>query len=114
MREITLVAKTRGAAMIAWRFVGWVAFLAGLSVLVRDLILWFDTRVWMPLALGQLWYELDRSSLNLVQAVVQRYASPFLWDRIIVNILLCWVFAALIALGTLILLLAKSLRRHRV
>ena len=94
--------------MIVWRIVGWGALLAGLSVLVRDVIAWFDTRVWAPIALGQLWYELDRSSLNLVQAVTQRYVSAFLWDRVIVNILLCWAFAALIGLGVVILLLARK------
>lgn len=94
--------------MIVWRIAGWGALLAGLSVLVRDVIAWFDTRVWAPIALGQLWYELDRSSLNLVQAVTQRYISAFLWDRVIVNILLCWAFAALIGLGLVILLLARK------
>lgn len=94
--------------MIVWRIVGWGALLAGLSVLVRDVIAWFDNRVWAPLALGQLWYELDRSSLNLVQAVTQRYISAFLWDRVIINILLCWAFAALIGLGLAILLLARK------
>ena len=94
--------------MIVWRIVGWGALLAGLSVLVRDVIAWFDTRVWAPIAVGQLWYELDRSSLNLVQAVTQRYISAFLWDRVIVNILLCWAFAALIGLGVVILLLARK------
>lgn len=94
--------------MIVWRIVGWGALLAGLSVLVRDVIAWFDNRVWAPLAVGQLWYELDRSSLNLVQAVTQRYISAFLWDRVIVNILLCWAFAALIGLGVVILLLARK------
>jgi hypothetical protein len=94
--------------MIVWRMVGWGALLAGLSVLVRDVIASFDTRVWAPIALGQLWYDLDRSSLNLVQAITQRYISAFLWDRVIVNILLCWAFAALIGLGLVILLLARK------
>ena len=59
-REITLTKKNIGsAAMIVWRIAGWGALLAGLSVLVRDVIAWFDTRVWAPLALGQLWYELE-------------------------------------------------------
>jgi hypothetical protein len=55
-----------------------------------------------------LWYDLDRSSLNLVQAVTLRYISAFLWDRVIVNVLLCWAFAALIGLGLVILLGARK------
>ena len=98
--------------MIVWRILGWIMLLAGLSALVRDVIAWLNTKVWAPLAVGQLWYELNRSSLNLVQAVIQRYVSPFLWDRVIVDILLCWAFALLIGLGAAILLLARK-RPHR-
>jgi|SRR6516225_8751690 hypothetical protein len=87
------------------RLIGWIFFLAGLSVLVRDTLVWIDTKHWAPIALGQLWFDLNRSSLNLVQAVVQRYIHPFLWDPIIVSILLCWAFAVLMVLGVLILAL---------
>lgn len=100
--------------MILWRVIGWVVLLAGLSVLARDAARWFATKIWAPVALGQLWYEIDRSSLNLVQAVIQRYVSTFLWDRIIVSILLCWAFALLIGLGALILLLARKRPARRV
>ena len=96
------------------RLIGWIVFLAGVSVLVRDLLVWIDTKRWQPIALGQLWYDLNRSSLNLVQAVVQRYISPFLWDPIIVTILLCWAFAVLIVLGLLILALCRSRTPVRV
>src|SRR5260370_31859787 len=88
------------------RVIGWIIFLAGVSVLVRDLLVWIDTKHWAPSALGQLWYDLNRSSLNLIQAVVQRYIHPFLWDPIIVTILLWWAFAVLMVLGVLILALS--------
>ena len=94
--------------MIVWRAIGWFLFLAGLVVLVRDATAWFETRVWTPIAVGQLWYDFDRSSLNLAQAVVQRYVSAFLWDQVILPILLCWAFAVLIAVGAAILLLARK------
>jgi hypothetical protein len=96
--------------MIA-RLIGWIIFLAGVSVLVRDVLVWIDTKRWTPMALGQLWYDLNRSSLNLVQAVVQRYIHPFLWDPIIVSILLCWAFAVLMVVGLVILAVAH--RRAR-
>src|ERR1700740_3074174 len=87
------------------RLIGWIILLSGFSVLVRDVLVWIDTMHWAPIALGQLWFDLNRSSLNLVQAVVQRYIHPFLWDPIIVSILLCWAFAVLMMLGVLILAL---------
>jgi len=95
------------------RLIGWTFFLAGLAVLVRDVLVWIDTKHWAPIALGQLWFDLHRSSLNLVQAVVQRYIHPFLWDPIIVTILLCWAFAVLMVLGVAILALARRGSRSR-
>ena len=93
------------------RLIGWIFFLAGLSVLVRDGLVWIDTKHWAPISLGQLWFDFSRSSLNLIQAVVQRYIHPFLWDPIIVTILLCWAFAVLMVPGLVIL--AISGRRGR-
>ena len=88
------------------RLIGWIIFLAGLAMLARDAFVWIETKQWRPIALGQLWYDLNRSSLNLVQAVVQRYIHPFLWDPIIVTVLLWWAFAVLMVLGALILALS--------
>src|ERR1700680_3676647 len=97
------------------RLIGWVIFLAGLAGLARDMFVWIDTKHWAPIALGQLWFDLNRSSLNLVQAVVQRYLHPFLWDPIIVTVLLWWAFAVLMVLGVVVvpgvLILALSGRR---
>ncbi len=36
---------------------------------------------------GELWYRLDAGSLNLVQAVVERYIWPPLWDPAIAGLL---------------------------
>jgi hypothetical protein len=94
--------------MIVGRVIGWIVLLAGGAVLVRDLLVWIDTKHWAPIALGKLWYDLNRSSLNLVQAVVQRYIHPFLWDPIIVSILLSWAFAVLMVLGALFLVLFRK------
>ena len=95
------------------RLIGWIIFLAGLSVLVRDVLVWVDTKHWAPIALGQLWFDLDRSSLNLVQAVVQRYIHPFLWDPIIVSVLLSWAFAVLMILGALLLVVFRRRNSRR-
>jgi predicted membrane protein len=95
------------------RLIGWIIFLAGLAVLARDVFVSIDTKHWVPIAVGQLWYDLNRSSLNLVQALVQRYIHPFLWDPIIVTILLWWAFAVLMVLGLLILALSGRRARTR-
>jgi hypothetical protein len=94
--------------MIVGRVIGWIVLLAGGAVLVRDLLVWIDTKHWAPIALGQLWYQLNRSSLNLIQAVTQRYIHPFLWDPIIVSILLSWAFAVLMVFGVLLVVLFRK------
>ena len=39
-------------------------------------------------SLGDLWGRLSAPSLNLVQAIVQRYLLPALWDPVLVTFLL--------------------------
>ena len=74
----------------------------------------------LTMAAGQVWYDLDKASLNLVQAVVQRYVHPALWDSVFVPWLLlpAWealaiLAACLAAIGTLLLLLGTRRRRRR-
>jgi hypothetical protein len=93
--------------MIVGRLIGWLLLFAGLVRLGFDVKAWVTSKIWAPMALGQLWYELNRSSLNLVQAVIQRYVSARLWDQIIVNVLLWWAFAFLIGLGLILLYLFR-------
>ena len=40
-------------------------------MLVRDVLVWIDTKRWAPIAFGRRWFGFNRSSLNLVQAVDQ-------------------------------------------
>ena len=35
------------------------------------------------LPVGQVWFNFDKNSLQLVQAVVERYLSPIIWESII-------------------------------
>ena len=93
--------------MIVGRVIGWVLLIAGLVVLARDLIGWIDTHTFAPIALGQLWFDLSPGSLNLVQAVIQRYIHPFLWDPIILSVLFLWATPFFLVLGTILLLLTR-------
>lgn len=38
-------------------------------------------------SLGKLWFDAHSDSLNLMQAITQRYISPDLWNRAIVPVL---------------------------
>jgi UPF0716 family protein affecting phage T7 exclusion len=50
-------------------------------------------------SLGEHWSSIHLPSLNMAQAAVQRHVAPWLWDPVIVTILLlpAWIIAA--ALG---------------
>lgn len=90
------------------RILGWLFLLAGGGFLAADAIGWMRTGTVSPTALGQIWFWLDRYSLNLVQAVIERYVAATLWQGVIGPALLQpgWVVfpllgAACLALGRL-------------
>jgi hypothetical protein len=56
-----------------------------------------------------LWYDLNPVNISRFQQQLVKH--PFLWNSIIVTILLCWAFVALMVLG--IVILAISSRRRR-
>ena len=55
----------------------------------------------MTHSLGQLWYTLDRASLNAAQAGIQRHVWPPLWDPILITALRApaWPTFAVLGLG---------------
>jgi hypothetical protein len=108
-----MTCNTKDIGMVFGRFLGWVLFFAGLSVLVHDAVLWHESGRWAPLLVGQLWYDLSPPSLNLAQVVVQRYLWPPLWDGAIVKVLLCWAFAVIMGAGILLVLVCRPWRRSR-
>ena len=61
--------------------------------------------------LGELWFKLDPGSLNLIQAVVERYIWPPLWDPAIASVLR--LPAALVFAVPAAVLLALCLLRRR-
>lgn len=95
------------------RLTGWIVFLAGLSLLIGDVAVWFETGVWAPVAFGEFWRQLDLPSLNLAQSAIQGHLSAALWDGVIVSLLLCWASAVLIAIGAAILLSSARKRKRR-
>ena len=74
--------------MILFKLIGWTLIL--ISIAIGGLELWdlsttgrFSFSTW-----GELWYRLDPGSLNLYQAMVERYISPGLWDDYLAPLLL--------------------------
>jgi hypothetical protein len=89
---------------------GWLLVAAALSALGLELAQAFFRGAYQPIAAGELWFRLDVTSLNLVQAITQRYLHPSLWDPIVATILQ-WPAWSLLGGPGAALVLAFPLRR---
>ena len=98
--------------MIVGRVIGWVLVVAGIAILARDLFGWINEGTFVLVAAGELWFNLHDGSLNLIQAVTQRYIFPQLWDPIAVTVLLWPAFLVVGVPGLILIWLFR--RRTRV
>jgi hypothetical protein len=98
--------------MIVGRLIGWIFILMALIVLGLDILAWANGAPLTMTQAGQLWFNIDRGSIGVTQAAIQRYVSPQLWDPVIVTILL-WPAALIFGvLGILFLMLFRRRRAH--
>lgn len=74
--------------MIIARIIGLLLVLAGATAFVFDLLEASGFEAVEMSAAGELWYRLHPGSLELSQAVIERYLWPPLWNPGIVTILL--------------------------
>lgn len=98
--------------MILGRAFGWAFLILALVVLARDVWTWIGGGPIRLMRLGELWFHLDSESLNLTQALTQRYLHPAVWDPGVVTVLL-WPAAMILAGVGLVLLVAFRRRRGR-
>jgi hypothetical protein len=94
------------------RVVGWVLVCPALAALGYEVLLAAASGTWRIIAAGELWYALDRGSLNFAQAITQRYLHPMLWDPLIQS-LLTWPAWSLLGAPGVALVVALSGRRSR-
>ncbi|HTY70282.1 MAG TPA: hypothetical protein VMH36_26755 [Alphaproteobacteria bacterium] len=94
------------------RAIAGILLAMALIVAGHDALNYWQTGTYDPLQLGTLWYQVDRASLNLVQAVVERHLHPVLWQDVIFPLL---VWPAWLVLGGLAVLfgLLSGPRRPR-
>ena len=87
------------------RIVGFGLAALSVAVLAFDLINGFSASGLFGFAtLVDLWARINAASLNLVQAIVQRYLFPALWDPMLVTVLLLPAWPVLGAIAALVLL----------
>lgn len=101
------------AGLMRWatRMLGFILLVAAFATLVVDGSRSIANDRFTLTPAGQTWYDVDRESIGLAQAVVQRYTLPYLWDPVIQTIL-TWPTVAVLGIPGLALW-AVSLRRGR-
>jgi hypothetical protein len=92
--------------MVLVRFIGWALLLIGLVVLGRDLIAWYDSGILAPLSLGDLWRQVNSSSLVQLEGGL----APSLWN-ILRRVLLLWAAPILVVPG-IMLVWGNQRERH--
>lgn len=74
--------------MAVLRGLGWLLLLITAVVGVYEVAEYVDNGEHALTALGELWFKVHASSLNLAQAVVQRYLHEAVWDYAVRPVLL--------------------------
>jgi hypothetical protein len=74
--------------MVILRGLGWLLLLATAVVGIYEVADYVDSGDRALSALGELWFKLHAPSLNLFQAVIQRYVHEALWEAVILPVLL--------------------------
>ena len=95
--------------MIVGRVIGWILIIAALAAFAYDASGLARGEGFTMHAAGELWYRLHPDTLNMLQAGIQRNVWPYLWDPLIVTVLL---WPAWLVLGVPGLLLVWLFRRR--
>jgi len=93
------------------RTLGLILIFIAIVVGVLDLIGSYNGGDFTLTDVGSLWYSTHPGSLQLLQPAIARHISPFLWDPIMITILLWPVTSALGLPGLIIFLLTRQKTR---
>lgn len=94
------------------RIIGLLFAAAAVMVAGIEMARSFQTGKWVITPLGKLWYDLSPGSLNLTQAIVQRYLAPQVWEPGIVTVLTWPAWAVLGGFGAVLLILTSLIARR--
>jgi len=96
------------------RLLAFLLFLAALVMLGREAWAWHESGKWIFIPAGQLWSQIHRDSLLLLQPAIERHLNPALWSDVVFPLLLLPAWAVLGGLALILHLLARMTRRRRL
>ena len=92
---------------------GWVLVAASAAVIAWEIVARDPEKGFQLRAAGEMWYRIDAGSLNLVQAVIERYLWPPLWDPVLSSLLHLPALVIPAVPGLLLVLLCHGPFRRR-
>jgi len=90
------------------RVIGWACLMLTLIVVLRDAAAALQSGGVSPAPLGNIWYALSPGTLNGLQAGVERYISPALWDSAFFPLLQQPAFLFFLIPGVILVVLCRS------
>ncbi len=89
--------------MLIVRVLGGLLVAASLVIFGSDLLRSIERSEVDLITVGGLWFQISPTGINLVQAIVERFVHPLLWDPMIVFILQLPAGVLLLAFGGLLM-----------
>ncbi len=102
-----------GKGMVVGRVLGWLLILVAVLAFGAEVGSLVTSGGYHVKAAGEWWFEIDRASLNLAQAVIQRYVHPFLWDPVIQTVLRTPAWAVVGVPGAALVWFCRKGKRRR-
>lgn len=99
--------------MVVVRVTGWIILALAAMAVGAELLRSLEAGEWTPIAAGEVWYALDRGSLNFAQAISQRYLHPALWDPGMIAILRLPLWSVAAFFGVILLMLGSFGKRRK-
>ncbi len=100
---LKFVLRALGSVLLA------LAIITGIADAIRSIA---ESQIMLK-PLGQLWFELSPETLNLSQAVVQRYVHPIVWDPFMQTVLTWPAWGVFAIVGFFFMWLGARRRKQR-
>ena len=97
-----------------FRLFGWGLVFSGIFLGLWDIVCWLFFGKFSIPDIGSLWYRFHSESLLLLEPAVSRYSYPYLWDPIMLEILIAPTGLVLFLFGILIIIMTKIFSRKDV
>lgn len=97
----------------AARVFGWFAICWAIAVIIIEGYAWYEKGDWIVTTAAQMWYQIDRDSLNGIQSLLERWISRSAWGAM--QSMLQWPGWVMLSLLGLVLLVTDhvQLQLHR-